>query len=352
MRNKIINKNKVRKILIIKLKGIGDVVLSTIVFNNLLKDFPYAKIDFLTEVPSLPVLNNLNFINKILLLKKSSFIDTIKLYLKIFFKRYDLVLDLYSNPRTAFITFLSFAKYRAGFPYRGRKYAYNLFGPIERNKYHSAELHLLLLKSIRLSYDERDLFFGLKEESIKMANDFFNKNFNDDDLIVGLCPSGGWKSKRCDSVKFAEIGDAIAKKYNAKIIILWGKEDLNDAKEIQSLMKLSSTLIPETNINQLGAFLAKCDLVIANDSGPMHIASALKTPVLGLFGPTDPKLQGPFGEQNEWIRLEELDCIGCNLLECPIHHECFKNLSIDKILDKIDNLLNKNKLNYLINEKN
>lgn len=351
MRNKIINKNKVRKILIIKLKGIGDVVLSTIVFNNLLKDFPNAKIDFLTEVPSLPVLNNLNFINKILLLKKSSFIDTIKLYLKIFFKRYDLVLDLYSNPRTAFITFLSFAKYRAGFPYRGRKYAYNLFGPIERNKYHSAELHLLLLKSIGLSYDERDLFFGLKEESIKMANDFFNKNFNDDDLIVGLCPSGGWKSKRCDSVKFAEIGDAIAKKYNAKIIILWGKEDLNDAKEIQSLMKLSSTLIPETNINQLAAFLAKCDLVIANDSGPMHIASALKTPVLGLFGPTDPKLQGPFGEQNEWIRLEELDCIGCNLLECPIHHECFKNLSIDKILDKIDILLNKNKLNYLINEK-
>lgn len=351
MRKKIINKNIVRKILIIKLKGIGDVVLSTIVFNNLLKDFPNAKIDFLTESPGLPVLENLNFINKIFLLKKYSFIEIIKLYFEIFFKRYDLVLDLYSNPRTAFLTFLSFAKYRAGFPYRGRKYAYNLLGPIERNKFHSAELHLHLLKSIGLSYDERDLFFGLKEESIKMANDFFNKNFNDDDLIVGLCPSGGWKSKRCDPIKFAEIGDAISKKYNAKIIILWGKDDLNDAKEIQFLMKFSSTLIPETDINQLGAFLAKCDFVISNDSGPMHIACALKTPVLALFGPTNPKLQGPFGEQNEWIRLEELECIGCNLLECPINHECFKNLSIDNILNKVDNLLNKNKITYLINEK-
>ncbi len=352
MTNKIIYKNKVRKILIIKLKGIGDVVLSTIVFNNLLKDFPNAKIDFLTEPPSLPVLENLNFINKVILYKRNSFSNSLKLYFQIFFNRYDLVLDLYSNPRTAFITFFSLAKYRAGFPYRGRKYAYNLFGPTERNKYHSAELHLQLLKSIGLSYDEKELFFDLKKDSIDMANNFFYNNFNNDDLIIGLSPSGGWKSKRCDPIKFAEIGNAVIEKYNAKVLILWGQEDLNDAIEIQSLMKYSSLLIPETDINQLAAFLAKCDLVITNDSGPMHITSALKTPVLGLFGPTDPKLQGPFGEQNEWIRLNELDCIGCNLLDCPINHECFKDLPIDKILDKIDILLKHNNITNIINEKN
>ena len=80
--------------------------------------------------------------------------------------------------------------------------------------------------------------------------------------------------------------------------------------------------------------IKKCNAVLANDSGPMHIASAVGTPVLGLFGPTDPKLQGPFGAKNRYIHLKNLDCITCNLLVCPKQHECFRQLPADAVYNK------------------
>ena len=143
-----IDKSKIRRILCIKLRGIGDVILSTVVFDNLLKEFSDAKIDYLTEPPSKAALEKLSFLNEIILYKKNESLAGLKTISKVFLNKYDLVLDFYSNPRTAMITYFSRAKYRAGFPYRGRTYAYNLFGPAERNKFHAAQLHLEYLKSI------------------------------------------------------------------------------------------------------------------------------------------------------------------------------------------------------------
>ena len=94
----------------------------------------------------------------------------------------------------------------------------------------------------------------------------------------------------------------------------------------------------------MAALLEECDAVIANDSGPMHIAAAVGTPVLSLHGPTNPELQGPFGERHEYLRREELECIGCNLLECDRNHECFLGLSADVVADRFESLIKKNDL--------
>jgi ADP-heptose:LPS heptosyltransferase len=347
-----IDKEKVKKILCIKPRGIGDVILSTIVFDNLLNDFPSVKIDYLTEAPSKPLLEPLKIINEILLFENEKKLNVISLVNKIRIKKYDLILDFYSNPRTALLTFLSRAKYRAGFPYRGRKYAYNLFGPLERNKFHSAELHLQLLKKIGISCNTGKMYFGLTEDEIEFANEFFREKFLENDFVVGISPSGGWASKRCDPIKFAEIGDTLVKKYSAKILILWGPGDEDDALQIKNHMKENIVFAPTTDIRKMGALISKCKLLIANDSGPMHMGTALKTPVLSLHGPTNPDLQGPFGDIHEWVRLDELDCIGCDLLECPRNHECFLNLPIERIENKIDLLIKKNNLIHSVNEKN
>ena len=124
-----IEKNKVNSILIIKLRGIGDVILSTICIKNLLKEFPNAKIDYLTEKPSKEALSNINELNQILVLDRKSNKKKIRTLLDIRKNKYDLIFDFFTNPTTAIMTFLSGAKYRVGFPYRGRKYAYNIYGP-------------------------------------------------------------------------------------------------------------------------------------------------------------------------------------------------------------------------------
>ncbi|MFA4924407.1 MAG: glycosyltransferase family 9 protein [Ignavibacteriaceae bacterium] len=339
-----LDKSKIKKILCIKLRGIGDVILSTVVFDNLLKEFPNAKIDYLTEPPGKAALEKLSFLNDIILYKKNETFAGLKTIAKVYFNKYDLVLDFYSNPRTAMITFLSRAKYRAGFPYRGRTYAYNLFGPAERDKFHAAQLHIEYLKSIGIKAESSNLHFGLDEQDISFANNFFKTNFDEKDFVVVLSPSGGWGSKKCDASKFAEIADAVSEKYHAKFLILWGPEDYDDAIAIQNIMSSISLLAPKTTIREGAALMQAAKLVIANDSGPMHISTAIGTPTLSLHGPTNPNLQGPFGDKHASIRLEELDCIGCNLLKCPRHHECFLDLPVLKVLEKIDLLLLKNNI--------
>lgn len=340
----MIKKEKVKKILIIKLRGIGDVILSTVVFDNLRNDFPSAEIHFLTEPPSYPALEKIDFITSILLFKKDSFFNGIGLIFKVMVNRYDLILDFYSNPRTALISFLSFSKYRAGFPYRGRSYAYNLKGPIERDKFHAAQLHLEFLKLINISNIKNTLHFGLSEEDIRFADEYFSQNFSANDFVIGLSPSGGWNSKKCDPIKFAEIGNSVIKNYNAKILVVWGPGDKKEADEIIHLMNHNVFLAPITDIRKMAALIKKCKALIANDSGPMHISTAVKTPTLALHGPTNPNLQGPFGESHEWIRHEKLDCIECNLLDCPKKHECFLELPIESIMNKFEILLRKNNL--------
>ncbi len=348
MATRAINKTKVKKILIIKLRGIGDVVLSTVVLNNLRKDFPDARIDYLAETPSLPGLAGLKDVNQVLIFERKNFWKKISLIVRIIKIRYDLVLDFFTNPTTAIITFLSGAKYRAGFPYRGRKYAYNFFGPPERDKFHAAQLHLETLKLLGLSDENKKLQFFINHSALDFAEKYFNSIFSEKDFVIGISPSGGWASKKCDPEKFAEIADAVKLKYNSKILILWGHSDEEDALKIQRLMKHKSIIAPSTSIQELAALISKCKLLIANDSGPMHISTAVGTPVLSIHGPTNPLMQGPFGEKNEWIQLTDLECINCNLLNCPRKHECFLEIPINNILDKITKLIQKNNLNPLL----
>ena len=339
-----LNKENIHKILIIKLRGIGDVVLSTIVIENLRRDFPDAQIDYLVETPSEPGLSGLKEINQVLIFERSDFWEKIALILKLRKIGYDLVLDFFTNPSTALVTFFSGAKYRVGFPYRGRTYAYNLFGPKERGKYHSAQLHLETLKQIGLNHSYKELYYYISPSALHVAEKYLRDSFIENHFVIGICPTGGWESKKCDPSKFVEIANALVKKYNAKIFILWGKSDESDAFRIHSMLGDKSIIAPETSIQELAAMIARCKFLIANDSGPMHIATAVGTPVLGLFGPTSPHMQGPFGEKNEWVRLDELECIECNLLVCPRDHECFRNLQIEKIMDKVDSLLAKNNI--------
>ncbi|MHB8906906.1 MAG: glycosyltransferase family 9 protein [Melioribacteraceae bacterium] len=344
---KQIIKEKIKKILIIKLRGIGDVVLSTIVIENLRKDFPNAQIDYLVEAPSEPGISGLKEINQVLIFDRKDFWKKVSLIQQIKKIRYDLVLDFFTNPSTALVTFFSGAKFRVGFPYRGRKYAYNLLGPAERGKYHSALLHLETLKLIGLSHTYKQLYYYISPSALRVAEKYLRDNFIENNFVVGICPTGGWPSKKCDPIKFAEIAKAVIQKFNAKIFIIWGKSDQEDAFKIQSLIGDKSMIAPETTIQELAALIARCKILISNDSGPMHIATAVGTPVLGLFGPTSPYMQGPFGEMHEWVRLDDLDCIECNLLDCPKQHECFRNLPVEKVLDKVDHLISKN--NLLIN---
>jgi lipopolysaccharide heptosyltransferase II len=324
---------KISKILLIKPRGIGDIVLSTIILDDLKKTFSFAEIHYLTETFAKDALANNPFISKVHTMDKTEFV--LKVAARLRKEKFGIIIDLWSNPRSAQITFLIHAKYRVGYSYRGRRYAYNILGTSEKGEHHAAEHNLELLKALGIEVTSKRIHFYVSEADSSWAKQYMKTNLPKGKKIVGIIPSGGWTSKRCDASKWVEICNAIKQKYDVIFLILWGPGDESDANYIKNNLGDNAVLIPEVKIGKLSALIKYCDIVIANDSGPMHISAALGIPTLGIFGPTNPKAHGPYSPNSDYVIKEDLHCIICNKLECPYKHECMTQLPVEEILTKI-----------------
>ncbi len=331
-----LKKENIRKILCIKPRGIGDIVLSTIILDNLHNYFNDTKIDYLTEEFAKPSLENNPLVNKILTMGKTEF--PLWVALRIRKEKYDMILDLWSNPRSAQITFLSGVKYRVGFGYRGRKYAYNIHATSGRGTNHSAEHNLELLNCLNIPVISKKIHYYISKNDDEFGKNFTDVLRKDNSTLIGIIPAGGWPSKRCDAVKWVEICKAINEKYYTKFLILWGPGDEADSEFIKKHVPEISVLAPKTNLNTMAGLINNCDLIIANDSGPMHISAALGKPTLGIFGPTNPKNHGPYSPVSDYVLKEDLFCIICNKLECPFNHECMLELPVKDVINKLEKI--------------
>lgn len=324
--------NCIKKILIIKPRGIGDILHSTIVLENIANHFPVAEIHYLTEEFSQRAVQNNPFVKKVLTFKRKDFV--LKVVKKIRKEKFDLVFDFWSNPKTAQMTFLSGVKYRIGYDHIGRRYAYNIKTKSDNPDLHAAENHLILLEYIGISIISKKTLFYLTEDEKSFGKEFIRRN-NITSSIIGILPSGGWESKRCEPEKWIEICLAIYEKYNSIFLILWGPGDENDANEIKNVLSDKAILIPQTTLGELSGLINNCDLIISNDSGPMHIAAALGVPTIGIFGPTNPNSHRPYSENSDYVIKKDLHCIICNKLTCPYDHECMRELPVDDLMVKV-----------------
>lgn len=341
-----LDKSKIKKILVIKFGGIGDILLTTPIFPNIKSYFPESEINVLTLRHSRDILIDNPYINRAFTYdpKEDKSWCLIKNIRK---QKYDLVIDLFGNPRTALITFLSSAKYRFGFKFRGRNYAYNIKTMGRGGIVHNVEFNLDALRALEIPILTKNLYLNVNVVHKEFAEDFISENKISDKKIIGISKTGGWESKRYKVKDYIELMNKINEKYDINFLIFWGnKKELEDCEVIKSsITKKNAYIIPESPIRYLGAIIKRCDLVIGNDSGPLHIAVAMGVPTLGIYGPTNPKLQGPYGDNNLSIVNEKLECLYCNLLDCNIGNICMTELSKKKILEKTEELIKINKLN-------
>jgi lipopolysaccharide heptosyltransferase II len=330
-----IPRDEIHRILCIKPRGIGDIVLSTIVLDSLAAAFPAATVDYLTEDFAADAVRNIPLVNDVLRMRKDA--SVFATAWRVRKRKYDLVIDLWTNPRSAQITFLSGARYRVGYAYRGRKYAYNILGTGERGSHHSADHNLELLKALDVPVVSRTIHFETRREDDATARQWLSGRFGQRPL-VGIVPSGGWASKRCTPATWIAICRMLAEKYNPAFVVLWGPGDEKDAADILRGVNQDIELAPPTSIGLMASFLKSCSLVIANDSGPMHIAAALRVPTIGIFGPTDPRHHGPLGSNSGYVIKSDLHCIICNKLQCPYGQECMTQLPLDALNAKVEEL--------------
>lgn len=335
----VIDKSKVKKILVIKFGGIGDLLLTTPVFPNLREQFPDAKIYILTLRKARDILIDNPYLERVFTYDPQE--DKSWCLIKnIHDQSYDLVIDLFCNPRTALITFLSRAKYRFGFDFRGRSYAYNIKMKGRGGEVHNIDFNLDALRKMEIPIHSKQMLLPLNVVHREFADDFIrSKNINSKP-IIGISLTGGWEAKRYKKNDYIELIRMILQVHDANIILLWGTDDeKKEALEIHSAFMENTFIIPSSPLKYLGAIIERCDIIIGNDSGPLHMAVATGVPTLGIYGPTNPLLQGPYGEKNLSIVKEDLECLYCNLLECPIGNICMTQLSKQAIIDKLNQLI-------------
>lgn len=320
----------VRSILVIKPRAIGDVLLSTVVLPNLRNAFPDARIGFLTEGAAGDIIRDNPYVDDPIIFHpaRDSYLSLLRLLRS---RRFDLVFDLFCNPRSAQMAFATGAPVRVGYPFRGRAWAYNVHVETRADRVHNTEFNLDALAAVDIPVTERRLCFPLPEDRLRRLGEALRPLRTRSGPLIALNPSGTWESKRWDLPSFARLGDLLAERHDANILLLWGPGEEDDVERILRDMQYPAHKAPPTTIGELGALLAHCDFTISNDSGPMHISASVETPTLGIFGPTNPLLQGPFGPRNAWVRLEGLDCLGCNLTQCAIGKICMRDLAPETV---------------------
>ena len=286
-----INESCIKKILIIQIKPFGDVLLNTAYFPFLQKKFPKAKIDFLVNLPFHKVLENNPFINELIIFKKKRgffyFLERINLFIRLYKKKYDLIIDQMRGTGSAQITLFSGAKYRLGFKNSRWSFVYNIKAT-ELSQRYSASMKFDLLKPLGIKEQPYKLQFIIKPESKSYINDWLEKKGLRKEKVICISPGSPVLKKKWKLENYAALGDLILKNIDIKLILLWGPKEKNDVDLVYSLMKNKPIIALPTNFNQVAALLKKSELLICNDGGINHLSVATEIPSLAIFGNTNP----------------------------------------------------------------
>ncbi len=314
----------IRKILVITLSNLGDIVLTTPVISALRREFPDSEITVMAGPKGAELFSGCQTVDKVILYDKhSSFIRKIRQVASLFRARYDLVADL----RHTAIPYLIFPRYRT--PLRA-----------DRSVFPMRQRHLALLKNLISDVAGENRFDFFSERDAERAEQKFRRFLSGDQNLprVIVAPGAGSGLKRWNVQKFSFLVQYLVQKNRS--VILAGSEQERDAgrKITQAVARGTANLIGELNIREAAALIARADFVVSNDSALMHLAHELNRPVIGIFGPTDPQKYGPRGSRVRIVR-KPLDCAPCESAVCKQDRRmCLDDLSVEEVIRACEEL--------------
>lgn len=351
----------INKILLVQLAGIGDLVMATPAISSVRERFPDAYIALLTIKRTKDLLKNSKDLDRIfsldyggrfqigLLFNQKNWCTISELRKQ----KFDLAVNLYQiySLKGALQLYLLFKlmniKFIVGRDTEGKGFFLNLKikETVTRSE-HEVESNLRLVellgakiqtKNLHLDNDSQDENFIAK---LLAEYSVYHK-----DLLIGINPGSAWRlTRRWLPERFAQTADEIINKYSAKIVFTGSTKETRVSDEIISLMKnkpINTT--GKLNIPQLVALIKRCNLYISVDSGPMHIAVAVGTPLVAIYGPGY-KRYFPYGDSNKFIIIKkDVDCSPCYKIKCN-DFRCMKSITVDNVLWAVDNQLKKSGL--------
>lgn len=334
-----------RRILIIKPSSLGDVVHALPVLAGLRRAYPQAHIAWLIATPFAPLLDGHPLLNELIpfdrrgygqmLRRPAQLRQFLRFLASLRRRRFDLVLDLQGLFRSGFLAWASGAPQRVGFADARELaplfYTRRIAG--RRTACHAVEVNLRLARALDLPVDPPTFPLALQPDEFLAAQTLLSQAAGRPlDHFIAVIPGARWPSKRWPSEHTAALLDRLHPEGLPPAVLLGGPDDRAPAADVRRRCAAPTVdLTGRTTLRQLAALIALSDLVICQDSGPMHIAAALGKPLVALFGPTNPTRTGPYGPAARVVQLP-LACAPCYERQCPLgHHQCMRTLSADTV---------------------
>lgn len=335
------------KIVVRGTNWVGDAVMQIPAMRELRRAFADAHITLYTRSWARGIFEDADFVDEILTFEKGdSVFRQAKLWRE---KKFDLAILFTNSFESALVAKFGRAKQRIGYATENRGFLLTKSVPVPdwKNSRHEIFYYLNLVAEAQKSIfdsttvSETEPQFDLKISAARKekAREFLAENGVDlSKKIVALCAgSTNSRAKRWQTESYAKLNDLLQENLNAEIILIGAKDELDVSEKVITESKIKPILLTgKTTLAELAAVLSVCDLLVSNDTGPAHIAAALGTKTLVIFGPTNPLTTHPIGAE---IVRKEVECSPCMLRDCPIDHRCLTRISAWEVFEKAKILL-------------
>lgn len=347
-----------RRIVVIQLWGIGETVLTLPAISALKEKFSEGRLDVLVTERNKDVYTKIKGIDRVVVLGMNPF-HILKFVLK-YRNEYDLVIDLEEYLNVSALISFFIGRFRVGYDHGARSKIYHQ--KVRYNaKQHCVQTFVDAVKSLGVRADVKRLHkLHYSSKDRKFVDSLLKRQgIQKGEKIVGIAP-GAAESAKCrmwPSERFAELSNYLLDNGKAKVIFTGTKAEKELIQSITTHIEKKEKVIDlsgKLTLPQLFYFLERCSVFLGNDSGPMHIAAAQKTKVVGLFGPNLPTRFGPFGAGNVSIYkgniCEFSPCINVHLGEVPDclypkrskdYQKCMKNISVSVVVEEVERALKK-----------
>ncbi len=339
--------NRPKNILIVRTDRIGDVVLSLPLAAIIKKHFPECKISFLLREYTKPLAVNNPNIDEVITLKGVGGKVSVKENVQLLKNRFDVSIVVYPTYPIALILFLSNIKTRIGTGYRWYSFLFNKKNYEHRKtgEYHELEYNVHLLRQLGIEEEvtEENVSYGITpsaQDEKKVKKDLFDLGINFSNPVIIVHPGSGGSAVDLPISKMKEIVNNLSKE-NVEILITGTTAE----KELcQSLVVNKSTinLAGKYNLSELIALINQCNVMIANSTGPIHIAAALGKNAIGFypkFTAASAKRWGPFTNKKN-IFTPTIDCANCTRKQCE-ELNCMDSIKTEDIVSTVKSILNK-----------
>src|SRR5215471_8404991 len=360
------------RILLIKLSAVGDVVHTFPFLNRLRRQYPAARIDWVVKPAIAELVRHHPAIDNVVLYPQdaslhlwqsgwSALVAGKRLIAELRTARYELVIDLHGQLRTAILALATGAPRRIGFdrpraqvwraserklPSLARKHAregswlaYTHRLSIPTLDMHAVDRYLRFGSMLGLAEDGVDFSFTIPDSSVARADRLLRQHFSaiGDQRLAVIAPGTIWETKHWSSEGFAQVARHLMRK-NLTVVLIGSKGERAVCQQVANAAPGAANLAGVTTLSELAAIIRRATICITNDSGPMHLAVALNRPVVSIFGPTDRLWIGPYGLPDAVARLD-LPCSPCylrSLRRCPHDQACMRDVSAQAVIDRIE----------------